>query len=77
MAVISSPVYDPITTATNLANAYVAPTKALAQDQLSSLLALGVPDLRATTHDGDSSREQRDWARKSHSLNAVSWGAIA
>ena len=27
------------------------------------LLALGVPDLRATTHDGDSSREQRDWAR--------------
>ena len=42
---------------------YLSPTKALAQDQLSSLLALGVPDLRATTHDGDSSREQRDWAR--------------
>jgi DEAD/DEAH box helicase domain-containing protein len=35
----------------------------LAQDQLSGLLALGVPGLRATTHDGDSSREQRDWAR--------------
>ncbi|HET7531887.1 MAG TPA: DEAD/DEAH box helicase, partial [Nocardioidaceae bacterium] len=42
---------------------YLSPTKALAQDQLSSLLALGVPDLRATTHDGDSSWEQRDWAR--------------
>ncbi len=42
---------------------YLSPTKALAQDQLQGLLALGVPDLRATTHDGDSSREQRDWAR--------------
>ncbi|HEX6877606.1 MAG TPA: DEAD/DEAH box helicase, partial [Nocardioidaceae bacterium] len=42
---------------------YLSPTKALAQDQLSALLSLGVPDLRATTHDGDSSREQRDWAR--------------
>ena len=42
---------------------YLSPTKALAQDQLSGLLTLGVPDLRATTHDGDSSREQRDWAR--------------
>jgi len=41
---------------------YVAPTKALAQDQLSGLLALGL-DIRAATHDGDSSREQRDWAR--------------
>ncbi|HSE72702.1 MAG TPA: Zn-binding domain-containing protein, partial [Nocardioidaceae bacterium] len=42
---------------------YLSPTKALAQDQLNSLLSLGVPHLRATTHDGDSSREQRDWAR--------------
>jgi DEAD/DEAH box helicase domain-containing protein len=41
---------------------YVAPTKALAQDQLASLLSLGL-DVRATTHDGDSSREQREWAR--------------
>jgi DEAD/DEAH box helicase domain-containing protein len=41
---------------------YVAPTKALANDQLTNLLALGL-DVRATTHDGDSSREQRDWAR--------------
>jgi DEAD/DEAH box helicase domain-containing protein len=41
---------------------YLSPTKALAQDQLAALTALGV-DVRATTHDGDSSREQRDWAR--------------
>ena len=42
---------------------YLSPTKALAQDQLSGLASLGVEGLRATTHDGDSSREQRDWAR--------------
>ncbi len=42
---------------------YVAPTKALAQDQLTSLRSLGL-DVRATTHDGDSGRDQRDWARE-------------
>jgi DEAD/DEAH box helicase domain-containing protein len=42
---------------------YLSPTKALAQDQLGALLALGVPGLSATTHDGDSPREQRDYAR--------------
>ncbi len=42
---------------------YLSPTKALAQDQLASLLELGVPGLAATTHDGDSPREQRDFAR--------------
>jgi DEAD/DEAH box helicase domain-containing protein len=41
---------------------YLAPTKALAQDQLAGLTSLGL-DLRVTTHDGDSGREQRDWAR--------------
>ncbi|CAB4725622.1 MAG: DEAD/DEAH box helicase [Actinobacteria bacterium] len=41
---------------------YLAPTKALAQDQLASLSALEL-DVRLTTHDGDSSFEQRDWAR--------------
>ncbi len=41
---------------------YLAPTKALAQDQLAGLAALDL-DVRITTHDGDSSREQRDWAR--------------
>ena len=39
------------------------PTKALAQDQLRSISALEVPGLVATTHDGDSSFEERTWAR--------------
>ncbi len=48
---------------------YLSPTKALAQDQLAALRALGLPgdggpELRATTHDGDSSLEERDWARE-------------
>jgi DEAD/DEAH box helicase domain-containing protein len=42
---------------------YLSPTKALAQDQLAGIRSLGLADLGATTHDGDSSREQRDWAR--------------
>jgi DEAD/DEAH box helicase domain-containing protein len=42
---------------------YVSPTKALAQDQLQALERLGLDGLRAATHDGDSSREQRSWAR--------------
>ncbi len=42
---------------------YLSPTKALAQDQLQALRALGLGSLRACTHDGDSSREERDWAR--------------
>ena len=41
---------------------YLAPTKALAHDQRAALLALGL-DVRVTTHDGDSSREERDWSR--------------
>ena len=41
---------------------YVAPTKALAQDQFSRIRALGL-DVRVATHDGDSTREQRDWTR--------------
>jgi DEAD/DEAH box helicase domain-containing protein len=42
---------------------YLSPTKALAQDQLDTLLRLQLPSLHVTTHDGDSSRELRDWAR--------------
>lgn len=39
------------------------PTKALAQDQLRSISSLDVPGLTAVTHDGDSSFEERTWAR--------------
>jgi len=41
---------------------YLAPTKALAHDQCESLLDLRL-DVRVTTCDGDSSRDERDWAR--------------
>ena len=41
---------------------YLAPTKALAHDQLAGLTGLGL-DVRITTHDGDSGRDQREWAR--------------
>jgi DEAD/DEAH box helicase domain-containing protein len=42
---------------------YLAPTKALAHDQLASLHGLGL-DVRVCTHDGDSSHEERDWSRE-------------
>lgn len=42
---------------------YLAPTKALAHDQLSGLRALGL-GTRISTHDGDSSRDERDWSRR-------------
>jgi len=42
---------------------YIAPTKALAADQLASVRSLGLPGLQAACFDGDSSRTERDWAR--------------
>lgn len=42
---------------------YISPTKALAADQLRSLDELGVPDVVATTYDGDTPIELRDMAR--------------
>ncbi len=42
---------------------YLSPTKALAHDQLRTIASYDVPGLRATTLDGDSSVEERDWAR--------------
>ena len=41
---------------------YLAPTKALAHDQLAGLASLRL-DVRLSAHDGDSSREERDWTR--------------
>ncbi|MFN8078919.1 MAG: hypothetical protein U0Q19_05075 [Kineosporiaceae bacterium] len=38
---------------------YLAPTKALAADQLASLEALGVPGVRAATYDRDTPPEER------------------
>ncbi len=42
---------------------YLAPTKALAADQCAAIHSLGLA-VRTTTHDGDSSREEREWARE-------------
>ena len=44
---------------------YVAPTKALAHDQLTTLadLGTGLRSLRAVAVDGDAPRSERDWAR--------------
>ena len=42
---------------------YLSPTKALAQDQLAAVRRLGLPDLRCSTHDGDSTPEMREWTR--------------
>nr|WP_203876545.1 DEAD/DEAH box helicase [Planobispora takensis] len=43
---------------------YLTPTKALAADQLRALQALGVPELRAATFDGDTPFEERNWVRQ-------------
>ena len=42
---------------------YVAPTKALAADQLRSVCALGVPGVRAACYDGDTTVAERAWAQ--------------
>ena len=42
---------------------YIAPTKALAADQLRALTALGIGEVRAATYDGDTPVESRDWVR--------------
>ncbi len=42
---------------------YIAPTKALAGDQLTSIEELGVPGVRAATYDGDTPPEERRWVR--------------
>ncbi|GIH11563.1 hypothetical protein Rhe02_96300 [Rhizocola hellebori] len=43
---------------------YLAPTKALAIDQMRSLQDLNLPGLRAAACDGDTLREHRDWIRQ-------------
>jgi DEAD/DEAH box helicase domain-containing protein len=43
---------------------YLAPTKALAGDQLRAVTELALADLRLATYDGDTPLEERDWARR-------------
>src|SRR4051794_21764251 len=42
---------------------YLAPTKALARDQLAAVRRLALTSVRAAALDGDTPREDRDWAR--------------
>ncbi|WP_434581808.1 DEAD/DEAH box helicase [Carbonactinospora thermoautotrophica] len=42
---------------------YLAPTKALAADQLRAIRSLELPGVRAATFDGDTPTEERDWIR--------------
>jgi DEAD/DEAH box helicase domain-containing protein len=42
---------------------YIAPTKALAADQLRVVRELGVPGVRAVRYDGDSTSTERAWAQ--------------
>jgi DEAD/DEAH box helicase domain-containing protein len=42
---------------------YLAPTKALANDQLRSVRSLTLTGVRAATFDGDTPRPERDWVR--------------
>jgi len=43
---------------------YLAPTKALARDQLASVRGLSLTAVRAVVVDGDSPADERDWARQ-------------
>jgi DEAD/DEAH box helicase domain-containing protein len=42
---------------------YLAPTKALAADQLKAVSDLGIRGIRATCYDGDSTTAERTWAQ--------------
>ncbi|MEO3923905.1 DEAD/DEAH box helicase [Micromonosporaceae bacterium B7E4] len=43
---------------------YLAPTKALAADQLRAVAALGLDGVRPACYDGDTPRAERDWIRQ-------------
>ncbi|MEX1909231.1 DEAD/DEAH box helicase [Janibacter sp. Y6] len=43
---------------------YLAPTKALAADQLARVEAMAVPGVRAATYDGDTPTDERRWIRE-------------
>src|SRR3954471_21322537 len=47
---------------------YLAPTKALAADQLAAVERLEVPGLRAAVYDGDTAVDDRRWAREHAAL---------
>src|SRR5690606_29568842 len=58
LPVLSRLLSDPRATAL-----YLAPTKALAADQLRAVTALDLPGIRAACYDGDTPRQEREWIR--------------
>lgn len=60
---------------------YLAPTKALAADQLRSVTELALPGVRAGCYDGDTPREEREWIRAHARLvltnpDMLHWGIL-
>ena len=58
------PMVEAILASPRTTSLLIFPTKALAQDQLRSLTRLRIPGLVAATYDGDTSSEDRAWARR-------------
>jgi DEAD/DEAH box helicase domain-containing protein len=58
------PIVESVVTGRRDTALLVFPTKALAQDQLRALRSWLVPGLKAVTYDGDTSSDDRTWARK-------------
>ena len=57
------PALTALTTSPKACVLYLAPTKALAADQLALLESLDLPALRPAAYDGDTPMTDRDWAR--------------
>ncbi len=55
----NAPVLDALLADPEARALYLFPTKALAQDQLDTLLALDLPDIPVATYDGDTPQRQR------------------
>jgi DEAD/DEAH box helicase domain-containing protein len=57
------PVLTALATDPHACALYLSPTKALAADQLQSLISLRLPGCRAVCYDGDTSLDARSWAQ--------------
>ncbi len=61
--VYQMPVLTALATQPRATALYLAPTKALAADQLRSVTAMGLAEIRAAPFDGDTPLAERDWVR--------------
>jgi len=57
------PVLSALLTEPKATALYLAPTKALAADQLRAIRSLQLTEVRAATYDGDTPPPERDWVR--------------